>query len=294
MARISYLIIPEGYDKLLARGLRPGDRFVIPRLTRANRFISYPRRQALKQRSLLPIVGPMWLALTQPEKDAWTEAATYSNQTGYRLFVQDTCERIRLELPGVATPSNLHQFKAGILHVETPATEILLTQPHPRVIWTRHKKRGTQSQYEFVQITEDFALPLTIELSYKTNLTSIGAGARARFYARVRSLYQGRDIYTNLSIDLPLISDWARAENTLSAVQGQPIAYDLFLEIYNAEGNFWLDNPVSFHSGQNWVRDPKCDNLQTGFTSVWFLVPKNWAAVELPEGADYGSIYVDS
>ena len=294
MVRVSYLTVPEGYEAILYRGLKPGQRFILPRIVRNQRFISYPKRQALKQRTLLPIVAPMWQALTQAERDAWAEAATYSNTTGYRLFVRDTCERIRLELPGSATPSNLHQFKAGLLHVEAPGTEILLIQPHPRTYWTKHHKPGTKGQDMLTEITEDFVLPLTIELSYKTNLVAAGPNPRCRFYALVRSLYQGRNIFTTLSIPCALSSGWVRADQTLTAVQGRPISYDLYLEIYDARGDFWLDNPVSSHSGQNWVRDPKCDNIKTSFTWSWFLVPKHWAAEELPEGADYGSVYVDS
>ena len=143
------------------------------------------------------------------------------------------------------------------------------------------------------QIDEPFALPLTIGISHKTDLTSAGANPKARFFARVRSSYQGRDIFTDLEIVFPLSGGWARDEITLSEVLGVPIAYDLYMELQDVAGDLWVDNVKSWHTAQNWARDPACNNIKQSFTSAFYLVPKAWAADELETGADYGSIYVD-
>jgi len=293
MSRTTYILIPPGYEALLSRGLRPGDRFVLPRVCRKNRFLSFPRRLALKQRSLLPTIHAYWAGLDAPTKAAWGAAAGVMNSTGLRLFTQDTCERIRLELSGLADPSLLHQSFCGWLHVEAPATGLILEQSHPETYWVQRKVKGTKSQYEAVIVTESFALPLQLTINYKAYLEAVGGTGSALFYALVRSLYQGRDIFTTCSIDMDLMTDWEQKTTTLNSVLGIPISYSLFLKLSNVQGDLFFDDPISFHSGQNWVRDPRCRDIHVSFTRAFTQVPKHWAPVSLPDGADYDSIYMD-
>jgi hypothetical protein len=293
MAKTSYLLIPPGYEALLAKGFHPGDRFVFPRIVRSNRLLSFPRKLVLKQRSLLPIVNQYWKELDPGTQANWTAAGAEMNTTGRRLFIQDTCERIKEELGGLADSSLLHQSWVGILHIEAPATGLILEQSHPQSYWTQHKVKGKKAMYEPILVTEDFALPLELKINYKAYLESVGPNSHAQFYAQVRSLYQGRDIFTSCLIEMDLMTDWEQKTATLSAVLGLPISYSLFLDLSDVRGDLFIDDLSSFHSGQNWVRDPACRDIHVSFTRAFTQVPKHWAPVDLPDGADYDSIYVD-
>jgi hypothetical protein len=58
-------------------------------------------------------------------------------------------------------------------------------------------------------------------------------------------------------------------------------------------GDLYIDNVKAEHSGQNWVRDTYCEDILQGFTKAFYQIPKHWAAVILPEGSMYDSIYKD-
>jgi len=233
----------------------------------------------------------LWAGLGPSGQDNWTEAGAVMNMTGRRLFVQDTAERIRLELSGVDDPSLLHQSFVGWLHVESPASNMTLEQSHPEQYWVQHKIKGTKSMYEAILVTEDFALPLEIKINYKAYLEEVGGSGYAHFYAQVRSSYQGLDIFTTCLVDMDLMADWEQKTMTLSSVRGTPISYSLFLKLFNVRGDLFIDDLVAFHSGQNWVRDPACKDIHVSFTRAFTQVPKHWAPVSLPDGADYDSVY---
>jgi len=55
----------------------------------------------------------------------------------------------------------------------------------------------------------------------------------------------------------------------------------------------YFDNIIVEHTGQNWARDPFCNNVAQTFTRGFYQIPKHWAAVILPEGSWYDSIYRD-
>jgi hypothetical protein len=122
---------------------------------------------------------------------------------------------------------------------------------------------------------------------------SVGPGSFAKFYAEIWHSYQGADIFTILEIPLDFVSDWKNAEATLTTALGYVVGYNLFFHISNLRGTLYCDNIKAEHSGQNWVRDTFCNDINQGFTNAFFQIPKHWAAVILPEGADYESIYKD-
>ena len=293
MSKTSYMLIPPGYDELLNKGLKPGDRFTIPRICRSVRFLSLPRKKRLSQRSLLPQISEAWNLLTPLQQADWNAAGAVMNWSGWRLFVQDKAERIKLELLGNATPSLLHQSFVGWVHIEEPASGLTLEQPHPKFYWIKRKIRGTQSQYTLIKITEGFALPLVLGVNYKADLIDVTGSGYARYFALVRSLYQGRDIFTPCEILFSLQSDWTFASSLLAGVLGRPIAYTLFLEFNGVRGDFWFDDVDDTHADQNWARDPYCRQIRSSFTGAYFQVPRHWAAVELPDGADFDSTYFD-
>jgi len=88
-----------------------------------------------------------------------------------------------------------------------------------------------------------------------------------------------------------LIADWKNAETTLTTLLGYVIRYDLYIHLYNLQGDLYVDNIKVEHSGQNWARDPWCKDINQGFTRAFYQIPKHWAGVIVPDGAIYDSIY---
>jgi hypothetical protein len=324
MAQTSFIDLDPEEEDLFFKSLTSQDRFKYPRITRKLVLFSVKRKKGLSQRSFLPAIAELWNAFSAAEKEAWSDAAVIqkelhdifdfvaenafyglspfgianygkyfilSNLNGWRLFVQDQSIRIKNDIAGVATPSLLHQAWVGYLNVEAPATKIKIAQYHPRSYWVSKKVYGKKGMYVPIEITEDLGLPLKIQLNYKSNLTSTGAGSYAKFYAEVRSSYQGVDRFTDLEIPLDLIADWKEADTTLTTVPGYVIGYTLYFHLYNLQGSLYFDNVKVEHSSQNWCRDPLCKNINEGFTKAFFQIPKHWVAVELPDGATYESFY---
>lgn len=292
MAKVAFVDISPELESAFWSGLQPGDRFMYSRIRRKEVFFSRKRKKGLSQRSLLPQVSVLWNALTELQKDAWSVAGAFSNLNGYRLFVQDTCARIINEIEGVAVPSVLHQSWVGNLHIGNPATELKIIQQHPHFYYVSQKVVGKKSMYNPVKINEDFALPLSISLNYKTNLSSVGPGSFAKFYAKVWHSYQGLDRFTLLSINLDLSTDWKNDTIELENVLGYIVRYDLYFDLYNVQGDVYFDNVKAVHSGQNWCRDTFCKDINQGFTRAFYQVPKHWAGVNVPDGSYFESVYL--
>lgn len=293
MAKITYLDIDLPLQGLYFAGLKQADRFYTSRVVHNPTIFSKKRIKGLTQRSLLPQIAALWQAFSPAEKESWENAGVQTNMKGYRLFVKDQVLRIKNGFEGVATPSLLHQSLVGNLHIESPGDELKIIQLHPRSYWISKPVRGKKGMRELVEITEDFALPLKISLNYKSNLTSTGVGSFAKYYARVWHSYQGVDIYTDLEIPLDFISDWKNAEATISSLLGYVVGYNLNIHLYRLQGDLFFDNIKAEHSGQNWVRDPYCNDIEQSFTRAFFQVPKHWVADIIPTGADFNSIYKD-
>ena len=287
---------------LYFKGLQSGDRFAYGKIIRKAQPPSRVKIKGLTARSLLPSVAASWNALTTLEKLAWNAAGRVAgfnptqknpNATiaGYRLFVQDQCLRLEYGLPGVSTPSLFAQYKVGHIQISPPATLISLIQMHPNAYWIKKKVVGSKSMYESVKVTEFLSIPLTIQLNYKSDLVACGPNPYAKFYAKIWYSYQGIDRYYNLNIDLDLQSDWKAASAIQTAAINQLVGYDLYITLNDVQGDLYFDDLKSTHDGQNWVRDPNCNDINETLTKIWYQIPKAWAALELPVGASYNSIY---
>lgn len=293
MAKTSYQLIPPELDEAYSKTLTSGDRYIIPRVRRKVLFFSRNRKKGLTQKSLIPVLRPVWNSLTQEERDAWTDTGKLTNLSGFSHFLKDRAFRIKNDLEGFATPNEYHQVEVGLLRVESPATGLKIQQLHPKNYWVQRKIAGTKKQYQPVAVTEDFDLPIDISINYKSDLTSVGAGSFAKFYCIVYSHYQGRNIETPCEISFPLVHDWATLTASLSSVVGLVRGYTAFLEIYNARGDLLVDNIEINHSAQNWCRDPFCYDINQSFTKAFYQIPKHWAAVDVPEGAYFESVYMN-
>lgn len=293
MAKVSFVLIPDGYEQKYAGALAPGDRFTNSRVRVKRLFTSRKRKAGLTQKSLLPQISADWAALSPTTQENWANAAAQMGYTGFKLYVQDKVARIKNDFEGDATPSLIHQSWVGKIQVENPADQITIAQFHPESYWISKKVTGFDRR-EPVQVSEPLTLPLTIAISWKTDLSIIsGATYTARFFARVYSLYQGRTIENDLELPFGLTDGWQRDEVSLTSVLGSLKGYTLFIETDNVVGTILFDNVKSYHTGQNWARDPDCSNIRTAFTKVYAQVPRHWAPVILPDGSFYDSVYPD-
>lgn len=293
MAKTSYVDIPVADVDAFYSNVQSGDRFTYSRIRKKSVLLSDAKKLELAGRSLLSVVGEVWRGLSAAEQLAWKNAAAEMSLTGYRLFVQDHCARLKAGLAGVATPSLLHQSFVGQLHIEAPASELKIVQYHPDHYYVKQKVPGFKNMFAPTLVTESLALPLEIGLNYKSNLTAQSAGAFAKFYAYVHYLYQGRDLYHTLVIDLDLVSDWKNASATLNTIVSRAVHYDLYFHLFDVRGDLYFDNAMAEHNGVNWCRDPFCKDINQGFTSAFYQVPKHWTGLTAPAGAEFESVYKD-
>jgi hypothetical protein len=293
MAKTSYIDLTPELEETYYSDLQPGDRYTFSRIRRKNTLLSQKSKKGISQRSLLPEIAAVWAGLSEADITAWKNAAAVSNLTGWRLFVQDYCARRVQVLPGIATPSLLHQSWVGQIHVEAPATAARIVQMHPHYYYVMKKVLGTKSMYSPTLVEEDLYLPLQIALSYNSNLAAAGPDPYVTFYAEVWYSYQGQNLKHYLEIELDLVSDWKEVTATLSLLESIVVRYDLHIELHDVQGDLYFDNVKAIHGGVNWVRDWTCKDINQGFTRNYYQIPKNWAAEIAPEGVQFESVYKD-
>lgn len=291
MAKTSYLDISSELEEKYYSPLQSSDRFIIPRIRVKTVILSREKKTTLAARSYLEQIADLWNAFTDEQRANWKSIDPYPHPNGWRAFVADQSIRIKLELGGVATPNQYHQDLVGKILIEEPAEEIKLIQPHPSSYWVYQKVVGKKGMYEPVEVSEDFALPLKLTISYKSDLTSTGAGSFARFYASIRHLYQGQNLNHNEIIEIPLSSNWTEDDTTISNLIGLAVSYNLYIHLYKVRGTLLIDNVKAEHSGSNWVRDTHCKKIEQDFTRQFYQIPKNWGVITMPSGAGYKSIY---
>jgi hypothetical protein len=288
---VSYIEIPSGYEDIYKKGIQPGDRFQFSRVRVKDLFLSRARVKGITQRSQLVALAPIWAGFDSPTRAAWNSAGSQSGLTGWKQFVLDTTERRKAGYSGYATPNDLYQSEVGRILVQAPATGLTIEQDHPLTYYVQKKVPGTRSQYVPVPVSEPFGFPLEIAISWKSDLTAIDGDARARFFCIVYSMYQGRTLENVVEIPFGLSDDWTRDSASISVVTGPVKGYSAFIEVYNATGNLYFDNVSITHNGENWARDPACNNISQSFTKAFAQVAKHWAPTNISEGADFGSIY---
>jgi len=291
MAKTSYLQISDELRDAYFNGLQSADRFAIPRIRTKNLILSRKKVANLTSRSYLPACSVLWRGFTDQQKADWKSADQRPQKHGWRTFIADQCKRIKYGIEGVATPTAFHQDMVGKILIEAPAEEIKISQPHPYHYWVNRKVAGKKGMYEPVEVEEVLALPLTLSISYKSDLVSTGEGSFAKIYASIRHLYQGRNIDTNAEISMELSHAWETKQVENSLLIGDVVFYNLFIHLYKVTGTLLFDNIKAEHSGSNWARDTYCKNIDQSFSRYFYQVPKHWAVVTMPTGADYDSIY---
>lgn len=291
MALIAGLEIPPELLLLFQQLLRVNDQRRYGSIARKGHFLSREAKLKVSTRSLLPQISAYWAGLSTDDKNDWKAAGDASNYNPWNLFVQDTAYRLKFGISGLATPSILHQYKVGKLTIAAPASQALLIQYHPISYYVQHKIRGSKALYEDIKITEQLVLPLTVGLSFKTDLTATSGSPIAEFYAQIYSSYQGRTIQTKVGFDFDLSTDWDRQTIACTEVIGVARFYDLFLHFVDVRGDIYWDNLLANHTGTNYARDARSTDVNNELTRSNYQIEKSWEESILPNGAAFDSVY---
>lgn len=291
MALIGALVIPPELVILFNQLFTVSDNRVHGAVRKIGYLTSRQKIINLTSRSLLPQIKELRDGLTVGDVDDWKAAAAAGGQNWWNLFVTDTSYRIKYGIAGRATPSLFHQYKVGRIEIATPATRVKLVQYHPVLYYVNKKMRGSTTIRENVSITEKLSLPLTIGLSYKSNLGANGTSPKAEFYAIIYSSYQGRTIETKLGLDLNLSQPWTTAQAVATEVIGVARSYNIYFELTNVSGSLEYDNIVAVHTGTNYARDKRCNDVNNELTRTNFQIEASWEEIHLPTGSGFASVY---
>lgn len=291
MAQVGALEIPPELIDLMRSILSPTSNRRTGSIRKAGYLPSRARVNQLTTKSLLPQISELWNSLTLPQQNAWKIAAGATGMNGWNLFVQDTAYRLKYGISGLATPSPLHQYKVGRIEINAPAERVLLAQYHPVLYYVNRKVRGATTLREDVAVTEKLVLPLLISLSYRAQLTPTREDYKAKFYAIIYSSYQGRTIETEIGFNFDLETGWVRETASSSEVIGVARYYNLWIELDGVRGWFEWDNVVAQHTGTNYARDKRCNDVNNELTRTNFQIEKSWEEQFLPSGAAFDSVY---
>ena len=293
MAHVSYVDIDPAQEEQFFDACQPQDRFSYSRIVKKCGIFSRHKKFLMLNKSLLPQISVLWASLTTLQKTAWTTAGAYTGLNGWRCYVAEMSIRIKLGLSTTYTPSIFHQGWFGHISISAPAVQIKIAQEHPSSYYVRHKVAGIKGLYKPVLVSEPITLPFTIGLSYKSNLSAVGASPYAKFYIIIRSSYQGIDRENVCEINLDAVADWKSVTQTITQTLGYIIGYTVYIHIYNYRGDFYFDNVKLTHGSVNWARDKNCSDINASFSNTYYQIPKNWVAIELPDGSVYDSDYIN-
>jgi len=294
MAFVSFVDIDPAQEEQFYKIATPDSRFLYSKIKMKTTLFSAKKKKAVALRSMLPTIAEAWNPLTTEEKTAWTTAGVYHGLNGWRMFVAEMSIRLKVGLSIPITPSIYHNAWFGHLSIQAPATEIKIAQYHPAGYYVSKKVKGFKKVYAPVFIQESMGLPLQIGMSYRCNLTPTGPTQIARFYAVVRSSYQGVDRENIVEINFTNDSAWHIETATISSTLGYVIGYTLYIHIFGYTGDFYFDCLKSTHGAVNYARDKWCYDINVTFTHQFYQIPKHWVAIELPAGAVYDSDYIES
>ena len=291
MALVGGLEVPPELLELFHKLVSPSDTRRSGAVRKHGYLQSRTKVLSLTNRSLLPQIRDLRDSLSPAEIAAWKAAGLAGRQNYWNLFVQDTAYRLKHGLPGLATPSPLHQYKVGRIEIAAPAERVLLTQYHPAKYFINKKVRGNTTIREDVAVYEELQLPLTLQVSYRANLENVRPDYKARMWAVVFSSYQGRTIENEVGINFDLQKGWTRESVVVTDVVGLPRYYQLFIELDGVRGTFEWDNVGSWHSGMNWARDWRCNDVNNELTRVNWQIEASWEELFLPFRTAFDSVY---
>ena len=302
MVKTSYVGTPDELRQLAQKSFQQRDRYILGVVQSQRRELSRAKKRELSRAakvaspqkgrgSLFKYFSPFWRSLTSAQKAVWTQAAAVSGLNGWQLFISDSAARIKNYLQFGSDPNLLWQVRTGYIKIESPANNILLKQEHPLSYWVQSHVRGMSWKKTLQNLTEYFSLPLSLKIRYKSNLIPSGSIQRLRYFAIVKSSYQGVDRETEVICNLNPSTDWAEVSASLSSVIGYIISYILYIEVYGYVGELFIDNLRCEHGGFNWVRDPKSNEMDKIFIKQFAIIKPFWEIVNQPVGASFQSVF---
>lgn len=294
MANVTFQVIPPEFDFFYSKALKQNERFLTSSVRRNPLFSSISRKKGLTQKSLIPVLAPVWAGFDSTTQTLWNDCGAVSDYSGFKFFIQDTSYRIKNALTGYSTPSLYYQSKVGRIHIDSPDTGAFLAQLHPYSYYVLSKVRGTRNQYEQKKIVESFAPPIDIKISYSSDLVSAGAEPFAKFFIDVESDYQGTVHHNIVECVFDLSTGWATLTATLEHYKGYAKGYTAYILINDCTGDLFFDNIEINHSGHNWARDFRCNDINQEFTHAFYQVPKHWIPLILDTNSYYDSFYYNA
>jgi len=258
MPRVYGITIPAGLEIIYNRTLKMYDISVFCNVGKNRRFLTRRQKYNLRDFSKLIAIARVWSDLTQEQKDVWYSAGDASGINGYALWTQDKIYRLMNSLVGNATPSIYHQYKVGHIEVGSPANSVRLSEVH---------------------ITP-LALPVTVKISYKTNLSADGGNPYAKLILKSLRFFSGRNIEETEEIIFDLVGGWKTEEIEITSKEGILGGWSAILELNDVTGDLYFDNLNIEFSGTIQNEDPFCDSF-----------PKYWAQDDVGGGVTVESIY---
>lgn len=294
MAKISYRENGNEIENLYRKTLIPSDRYNYSSI-RVNRIL-YSKKQikGITQHSLLPEIAAAWGQIGADTQNDWKNFYSDFFNNGYKAFCKAYTDMRKFGLTGLPVANPYYLGKVGVLKIEAPANRLHIKQDHPNTYYVMKKIKGTKSQYQPIEIDEFPSFPINFEISYKSDLVSLSANSHARFYIRVYTDYQGRRLETDFVFPINLINPWTRPNMIIEKPLGTFKGYEFHIDLYDVRGTVYFDNLVLFHNGKNWARDPHCSNVRSTFTRKYYQVAAYYDIIDLPNGANFLSIYYEN
>ena len=293
MAQTSLVFLDPYFLRMIKNNCIYQDRFIHGKVVKKRALYGRLLKYKNSSRSLFKQVRDLWRSLSFEDKRKWVLKGKSIGMRGYNLFTQDTINRLKLELPGLSIPNDLYEVYVYKFEFNNNENYLKIAQLHPSSYFYYRKVRGSKSSLELVRVNEILQLPLTISLSYKSDLEPLSDDYIARFYAEVYHSWQGVNLTTTLEINFNLNTDWVKASNSLEAVRGYVFGYTLFFEFKNLKGKILIDHVEARHSMLNWARDWLCNDLfGVKFLRFW-QIPPNWVILNITDGVNLNSVYYE-
>ena len=277
MAKTQTLTIPPGQEFLHRQSIEERDRFILGVVQAHKRITPLREKQRLRSQSIFSLLSPFWRALSDSEKASWSTSGATSGLNNWQAFISENAGARRTGQTLPVDPSNFHTGNVGLIASVLNVCHFSAVQFHPQKYLVARPIPGRTWKSELTTITEPFSFPLTLRIRYIFSVQSTGTDAVARYFARVTTSYQGEDIVRDYPITLIPGSAWREVTLTITGQLGFFVGYELHLEMINHAAFLYFDNIEATHSGTNWARDPKCNQVDRKFTKAFSLVSPYWS-----------------
>lgn len=291
MAKSSFIYLSPSSEDAYNNNVSRADRLVFSSLRKNIPELNRWRKKTVLGFSKMKESAAAWQSLAPSVCDDWHDAGVVCGLTGWQLFLQEKSIRLSVGNMDDPTPSIYHQGNVGFFSLVGDAPVIFIEQAHPFGYFVKTKVTGKQKMFSPSFVTEKLTLPFTFGLSYKADLTATDIDAEAYLSVVIRRLYQGETIEEEFFVPLDLQTDWVSASSTVSALVGSFTSYTIKLKLYHLTGALFVDNIKAEHTGQNWVFDPFCDDINEQPSRAFYEVPRHWAVSEISDGCFFESVY---